>query len=241
MKGYRLPEPTRWADAVASERPAFVRYTANQPNSGKLRIISVFENSTCYKTQFICVWSAWQAGSMSLLWPAYANACTQLRRILSANRLRRWADLPPHSRSHLGNADRQRCKSKFRQQLEKFEEAIPSADDFDLYGVYPAIDACVALSELVHSRLSGETLEHAVEVSKTSITTVAMLEMTQAGREMSDEELKENPAVEQEWDIQWEIFRLLAECEERDIELIKGLRADLREAGESNIGIIFQQ
>ena len=103
------------------------------------------------------------------------------------------------------------------------------------------IDACVALSELVHSRLSGETLEHAVEVSKTSITTVAMLEMTQAGREMSDEELKENPAVEQEWDIQWEIFRLLAECEERDIELIKGLRADLREAGESNIGIIFQQ
>ncbi|MGQ7112520.1 DUF416 family protein, partial [Escherichia sp. TWPC-MK] len=54
-----------------------------------------------------------------------------------------------------------------------------------------------------------------VEVSKTSITTVAMLEMTQAGREMSDEELKENPAVEQEWDIQWEIFRLLAECEER--------------------------
>ena len=129
----------------------------------------------------------------------------------------------------------------FGGMLEKFEEAIPSADDFDLYGVYPAIDACVALSELVHSRLSGETLEHAVEVSKTSITTVAMLEMTQAGREMSDEELKENPAVEQEWDIQWEIFRLLAECEERDIELIKGLRADLREAGESNIGIIFQQ
>ncbi|MBL2753582.1 DUF416 family protein, partial [Escherichia coli] len=77
--------------------------------------------------------------------------------------------------------------------------------------------------------------------SKTSITTVAMLEMTQEGREMTDEELKANPAVEQEWDIQWEIFRLLADCEERDLELIKGLRADLREAGESNIGINFQQ
>ena len=56
---------------------------------------------------------------------------------------------------------------------------------------------------------------------------------------MTDEELKANPAVEQEWDIQWEIFRLLADCEERDLELIKGLRADLREAGESNIGIKF--
>lgn len=29
MKGYRLPEPTRWADAVASERPAFMRWQAN--------------------------------------------------------------------------------------------------------------------------------------------------------------------------------------------------------------------
>jgi uncharacterized protein YjaG (DUF416 family) len=77
--------------------------------------------------------------------------------------------------------------------------------------------------------------------SKASITTVAMLEMTQEGREMTDEELRANPAVEQEWDIQWEIFRLLAECEERDIELIKGLRADLREAGESNIGININQ
>lgn len=133
------------------------------------------------------------------------------------------------------------AKVNFDSQLEKLEEAIPAADDYDLYGVYPAIDACVALSELVHSRLSGETLEHAVEVSKTSITTVAMLEMTQAGREMSDDELRENPAVIDEWDLQWEIFRLLADCEERDLELIKGLRLDLREAGISNIGIIFQQ
>jgi uncharacterized protein YjaG (DUF416 family) len=133
------------------------------------------------------------------------------------------------------------AKVNFDSQLEKLEAAIPDAGDYDIYGVYPAIDACVALSELLHSRLSGETLEHAIEVSKTSITTVAMLEMTQAGREMSDEELKDNPAVEEEWDIQWEIFRLLAACEERDIELIKGLRADLREAGSSNIGINLQQ
>lgn len=133
------------------------------------------------------------------------------------------------------------AKVNFDSQLEKLEEAIPVADDYDIYGVYPAIDACVALSELIHSRLSGETLEHAIEVSKSSITTVAMLEMTQAGREMTDEELKENPAVAEEWDLQWEIFRLLSACEERDIELIKGLRADLREANISNIGMIFNQ
>ncbi len=54
---------------------------------------------------------------------------------------------------------------------------------------------------------------------------------------MTDEELKRTLPLNSEWDIQWEIFRLLADCEERDIELDKGLRADLREAGESNIGI----
>ena len=29
MQGYRLPEPTRWADAVASRRPSFMRWQAN--------------------------------------------------------------------------------------------------------------------------------------------------------------------------------------------------------------------
>lgn len=129
------------------------------------------------------------------------------------------------------------AKVNFDSQLEKLEDAIPAAEDYDIYGVYPAIDACIALGELIHSRLSGETLVHAVAISETSIRTVAMLEMTQAGKEMTDDELKILPAIEEEWDIQWEIFRLLAACEERDLELIKGLRSDLREAGVSNIGI----
>ncbi|GKX64673.1 deoxyribonuclease V [Pragia fontium] len=30
MRGYRLPEPTRWADAIASRRPAFVRWQSQQ-------------------------------------------------------------------------------------------------------------------------------------------------------------------------------------------------------------------
>lgn len=129
------------------------------------------------------------------------------------------------------------AKVNFDSQLEKLEEAIPDADNFDIYGVYPAIDACVALSEVLHAHLSGETQEHSVSVSEASIRTVAMLEMTQAGREMTDEELKVLPSIENEWDVQWEIYRLLADCEERDIELIKGLRADLKEAAVSNIGI----
>lgn len=128
-------------------------------------------------------------------------------------------------------------KVNFDNQLEKLEAIIPNSDDYDMYGVYPAIDACIALGELVHSKLSGETLEHTIAVSEISIRTVAMLVMTHTGKEMSDDELKIVPEIEEEWDIQWEIFRLLAACEERDVHLIKGLRSDLRETGISNIGI----
>ncbi|HEJ8091706.1 TPA: deoxyribonuclease V [Serratia liquefaciens] len=31
MAGYRLPEPTRWADAIASRRPAFLRWLQQHP------------------------------------------------------------------------------------------------------------------------------------------------------------------------------------------------------------------
>ncbi|AWH89125.1 YjaG family protein [Limnobaculum parvum] len=133
------------------------------------------------------------------------------------------------------------AKVNFDSQLEKLEDIIPGAEQFDIYGVYPAIDACVALSEVLHSHLSGETLEHAIAVSEMSVRTVAMLEMTEANREMTDDELKALPLIENEFDVQWEIYRLLAECEERDIELIKGLRADLKEAATSNIGINLTQ
>ena len=116
---------------------------------------------------------------MSLLWPACANVCIPTTRCSAKQTefgdgllYRRIPDLIWET---LTVKD---AKVNFDSQLEKLEEAIPAADDFDMYGVYPAIDACVALSELIHSRLSGETLEHAIEVSKTSITTVAMLEMT---------------------------------------------------------------
>ncbi|HGJ5858039.1 DUF416 family protein [Arsenophonus nasoniae] len=128
-------------------------------------------------------------------------------------------------------------KIDFDNQLEKLEEIIPVANNFDIYGVHPAIDACIALSEIIHSYLSGETLDGAIEVSKISIRTIAMFEMTRTGKEMSDEELKELLTIEEEWDIQWEIYRLLTACEERDVALIKGLKSDLREVGISNIGI----
>lgn len=131
------------------------------------------------------------------------------------------------------------AKINFDTQLEKLESIIPSINDFDIYAVYPAIDACEALSELLHAHLSGSTLEHAIAVSQISMKTIAELEMAREERELNDTELKNCNQIIDELDIQWEIYRLLREQEERNIELIKGLKSDIRESGSSNIGLFL--
>ena len=41
--------------------------------------------------------------------------------------------------------------------------------------------------------------------------------------------------------MQWQVYRLLKECEKRDIELILDLKNEIRAEGISNIGIEFHQ
>jgi uncharacterized protein YjaG (DUF416 family) len=130
------------------------------------------------------------------------------------------------------------AKVNFERQLEKLEELIPSSEEYDFYGVYPAIDACVGLSTLLHGLLDRDYLyENMHKVSQQSVETVAQLEEAQSGEAINNDNQKRSEAVCAEWDVQWAIFRPLRECEERDIELIKDLRHELREEGVSNIGV----
>ena len=130
------------------------------------------------------------------------------------------------------------AKVNFERQLEKVEELFPSADDFDFYGVYLAMDACQGLATLVHGLLDREHMfEAVIKVSQQSVKTVAELEFAQGAEEVTNENQKENEAVCEEWDVQWAIFRPLREATERDIELIKDLRHELREEPVSNIGV----
>ncbi len=130
------------------------------------------------------------------------------------------------------------AKINFERQLEKLEELIPSQEEFDLYLVYPAIDACEALSTLVHALLDRELLSKAIQdISQISVMTVAQLEEARSEIEISDANQKENEAVCEEWDVQWAIYRPLKDAEDRDIDLIKDLRDELKELAVSNIGV----
>ncbi len=72
------------------------------------------------------------------------------------------------------------AKVNFEHQLEKLEELIPTSDAFDLYAVYPAIDACEGLATLLHGLLDRDDLaESMIKVSQISVQTVAQLEEAQ--------------------------------------------------------------
>ena len=133
------------------------------------------------------------------------------------------------------------AKINFENQLEKLETIIPDVNDYESFGVVPALDACQALAEILHAIIAGETLERAVEMSLISLRTVTSLLETETGRDWSDSELKESKDIQAELDVQWQVYRLLKECEKRDIELILDLKNEIRAEGISNIGIEFHQ
>ncbi|WP_118803088.1 YjaG family protein [Haemophilus haemolyticus] len=133
------------------------------------------------------------------------------------------------------------AKINFENQLEKLETIIPDVNDYESFGVVPALDACQALAEILHAIIAGETLERAVEMSLISLGTVTSLLETETGRDWLDSELKESEDIQAELDVQWQVYRLLKECEKRDIELILDLKNEIRAEGISNIGIEFHQ
>ncbi|AWI51880.1 DUF416 domain-containing protein [Actinobacillus porcitonsillarum] len=133
------------------------------------------------------------------------------------------------------------AKINFDNQLEKLEAIIPDVNDYEFFGVLPAQEACEALSELLHSIIAGSTLEQAIRISQISLSTVASYLELQVEHELNEQELKNSTEIQEELDIQWQIYRLLNECEERDTQLILDLKNEIRSTGISNIGVNFNQ
>ena len=129
----------------------------------------------------------------------------------------------------------------FENQLEKLENIIPDVNDYDFYGVVPALDACEGLAEVLHTIIAFDSCVQAVKLSELSLQTVADLLVEQNGRELSEAELKETEEIQQELDVQWQIYRTLKEAEKYSIELISDLKNELREVGISNICIKINQ
>lgn len=132
----------------------------------------------------------------------------------------------------------------FGVQLERLETQLPDPDQFDMYGVYPAMDAVLALTLALQVVLESDS-EYVLECSSLSRECVAtFIEVTSSSDdEISDEQLvrmiNTHELMEQEDTFQ-ETLLLLIEKAHNSSErrrLLTEIRELAHNEGVSNIGI----
>lgn len=126
-----------------------------------------------------------------------------------------------------------KSKINFSVQLEKVETLTPDTQDYDFFGVYPAIDASMALAATINL-LQGNDLQGAVVVSKLSQGSVEAYLL--ATEEASDDTVKQHPLMEFEVALQNEMLDALERASNAKEASVQ-LKAMALEENMSNIGI----
>lgn len=175
-------------------------------------------------------------------WPAQAFACTLLERMLPNYQL--FCELtdsgdPAVLRNaldnlwqHLGN---NKHKVNFALQIDKVEEVIPDPADFDNFGVYPAVDAGMALVAALQLAQQVD-LQGAVVVSKLSQGSVEAFIDATSEQTLDNQEVKAHPLMQWEVDFQQSLLGELADLP-ANATSCQQLREMARQEGVSNLGL----
>ncbi|MEH6825517.1 MAG: YjaG family protein [Motiliproteus sp.] len=134
-----------------------------------------------------------------------------------------------------------RCGSvNFETQMEKVDAAIPEPENFDMYGVYPALDACVALITTLNQMVEA-SYQDARQISQLALQCIETYLEVIADAELSDEELvrfiNTHPLLEIEQQFQDSIIEQLLRSAKVNIALLDSIRLEASNKGVSNIGI----
>ncbi|MGY5451809.1 YjaG family protein [Agarivorans sp. MS3-6] len=125
-------------------------------------------------------------------------------------------------------------KINFAIQRERFEDLIPDPQQYDMYGVYPALDCCV-VAECLFASLLEPTGQEAEQASQTSLASVlGMLEL-QYG-ELTDEQVMQQELVQHELEFQTTLLDAIDSlaADKNGIQALKALAVN---QGVSNLGI----
>ncbi|SQD78991.1 YjaG family protein [Moritella yayanosii] len=127
-------------------------------------------------------------------------------------------------------------KINFTIQFDRFEPIIPNVDKFDVYGVYPALDACVTLNSAFNSVVAPDPdVNEAMNASRVSIGTVASYLEALAGEEIDEDIIFADELMKTEIEFQQAVLDLLTV--QKSPDSIKALRQFAKNSGISNIGI----
>ncbi|MDF0534537.1 YjaG family protein [Shewanella yunxiaonensis] len=133
-----------------------------------------------------------------------------------------------------------KLKLNIELQLAKLEENTPEPENFDVYGVYPALDAVVALSSLLGA-LESKIEDDIINISKLSSSTVANYIEAIAPEALTEQQLEDfvfaHEVMQEERELQESLLAIIEEQPQLNAEFIKELRKEIVAAGVSNIGI----
>lgn len=134
-----------------------------------------------------------------------------------------------------------RIKINYEAQLLKLEEHIPNPEHFDSLGVFPALDAAMALMSLLQNMQDKDSdgFDNVGRLSENSVSYYVELILSEdkpEGDEVSDAEIQSHPLMAWEIATQNELFDYLniAAENKKTCEQAKGL---VLEEGLSNLGI----
>lgn len=137
-----------------------------------------------------------------------------------------------------------KLKLNLELHTNKLEEVIPEPENFDVYGVYPAMDAVFALISLL-SGIESKIEEDITNISKLSSATVANYIEAISDVELDDEALDDfvfaHEAMVAERELQGTLLELIEDNPDMSADFIKALRKELVSSGVSNIGISLQE
>jgi len=128
-------------------------------------------------------------------------------------------------------------------QLAKLELQTPDPDKFDFFGVFPALDTCMALMSLLQGGQENGS-EHCEQVSRLSLNSVSYyieLSLAQEFEQqdnivISQSDIESHPLMEWEIATQQELFEFLLSAPETKQTCIQLKELTLAE-GLSNLGI----
>ncbi|WP_281559135.1 YjaG family protein [Thalassomonas sp. RHCl1] len=142
-----------------------------------------------------------------------------------------------------------RTKINFEAQLNKLEAATPNPEHFDTYGVFPALDVCMALMSVFQgiqdknsadfasvARLSANSVYGYVELLLVEELVEESGEESDEGLTVAPEALEQHPLVQWEVATQNELFDFLKEAPENK-KTCEQAKQMVMEEGLSNLGI----
>lgn len=136
----------------------------------------------------------------------------------------------------------------FEKQIEKVEPCVPELNDFDMVGVYPAIDTATALISLIQG-VEEEDGKYLVDVSKISQASVSKMIEFELASEMDttsneimieNQQIREHPLMQYEMSFLGELLDKIESLGKVDSATVREMRKYAHHDGMTNIALSLE-